>query len=209
MKRRRSGLLTQVRVNQICRWVEKLPNDLKKVAKACNIYPADLLYWYALGQTYDCPEPLCAELAWRIAEIRANKAARNQARIEAAADGGKKIKTVSKPRTGEDASLPPIVETTEEDVLPAAWAIERLEKQANESAWEIAPNDDIAEDLIHAFESSKAVPILTEGEGDEQPEADPEGDGAAAGLHPGPLGADHVPGGPAPWENGRCSDPDD
>lgn len=201
MKRRRSGLLTQNRVNQICRWVEKLPNDLKKVAKACNIYPADLMYWYALGQTYDCPEPLCSELAWRIAEIRGEKAAENQLRIEAAANGGKKTKSVTKPN-GE-------VEITEEDVLPAAWAIDRLERQANESAFEIAPNDDIAQDLINAFESSKDVPLLPSGEGDEQPAADPEGDEAPAGLHPGPLGPDHVPGGPAPWEDGCCSDPDD
>lgn len=201
MKRRRSGLLTQARVNQICRWVEKLPNDLKKVAKACNIYPADLLYWYALGQTYDCPEPLCAELAWRIAEIRGERAAENQRRIEAAANGGKKTKTVTK----DDGK----VEITEEDVLPAAWAIDRLEKQANESAWEIAPNDDIAEDLINAFQSSKEVPLLPSGEGDEQPPADPAGDSTPAGLHPGPCGVDHVPGGSPPREDGRPCDPDD
>jgi hypothetical protein len=181
--------------------VEKLPNDLKKVAKACNIYPADLLYWYALGQTYDCPDPYAAELAWRIAEIRAEKAAENQLRIESAANGGTKRKTVTKP--GGDT------EETEEDVLPAAWAIERLEKQANESAWEIAPNDDIAEDLINAFASSKEIPLLTQGEGDEQPAPDPASDPAPDGLHPGPSGADHVPGGSPTWEDGRPSDPDD
>ncbi len=207
MNRRRSGLLTQRRVDQICRWVEKLPNDLKKVAKACNIYPADLLYWYALGQTYDCPDPYAAELAWRIAEIRGEKAAENQLRIEAAANGGRKRKTVTKPNPENPAD--PIVEETEEDVLPAAWAIERLEKQANESAWEIAPNDDIAEDLINAFASSKEIPLLTEGQGDEQPPADPEGDGAPASLHPGPCSTDHVPGGSPPREDGRPCDPDD
>jgi hypothetical protein len=169
---RRSGRLTQGRVNQIVSWVEKMPNDLRKVARACNIYPADLLYWYALGQTYDCPDPYAAELAWRISEIRGLKAAENQARLEAAANGGTKKKKVVKPN-GEE-------ELTEEDVLPAAWAIERLEKQASESPFEISPNDDLAKDLINAFESSREIPLLTEGADPEQPEPAPEGDGPTA-----------------------------
>lgn len=165
---RRSGRLTPARVSRIIGWVEKMPNDLRKVARACNIYPADLLYWYALGQTYDCPDPYAAELAWRISEIRGLKAAENQARIEAAANGGKKTKQVTK-ADGD-------VEVTEEDVLPAAWAIERLEQQAAESPFEISPNDDLAKDLIDAFESSREIPLLTSGENPEQPEPDTAGD---------------------------------
>jgi hypothetical protein len=174
----RSGRLTQSRVNQIVSWVEKIPNDLRKVARACNIYPADLLYWYALGQAYDCPDPYAAELAWRISEIRGNKAAENQRRIEAAANGGKKTKTLIKPNP--ETRVPEVVEVTEEDVLPAAWAIERLEKQAAESPFEISPNDDLAKDLINAFESSREVPLLTSGEDPEQPEPPPEGDSSPA-----------------------------
>lgn len=147
-----------------------MPNDLRKVARACNIYPADLLYWYALGQTYDCPDPYAAELAWRISEIRGLKAAENQARIEAAANGGKKTKRVTK-ADGD-------VEVTEEDVLPAAWAIERLEQQAAESPFEISPNDDLAKDLIDAFESSREIPLLTSGADAEQPESPPASDSA-------------------------------
>ena len=168
----RSGRLTQSRVNQIVSWVEKIPNDLRKVARACNIYPADLLYWYALGQAYDCPDPYAAELAWRISEIRGNKAAENQRRIEAAANGGTKTKRVTK-ADGD-------VEVTEEDVLPAAWAIERLEQQAAASDFEVSPNDDLAKDLINAFESSREVPLLTSGEDPEQPEPPPEGDSSPA-----------------------------
>lgn len=160
-----------------------MPNDLRKVARACNIYPADLLFWYALGQTYDCPDPYAAELAWRISEIRGLKAAENQRRIEAAANGGTKRKTVKKPNPSDPTD--PIVEETVEDVLPAAWAIERLEQQAAASDFEISPNDDLAAEMINAFKSSTPIPLLTEGEEHEQSAAPEPADEDPAELLPG------------------------
>lgn len=157
----RSGALTRVRVEQICRWVERLPNDLPKVARACLIYPADLLYWFALGQTYDCPQPLAAELAWRVNVIRAKKASVNQKRIERGARGGRKVKEVFE--IDPDTKEPILTEKVVEAVLPAQWAIERLEQQAAESSWELSPNDDVARDLVAAFEATKATPLLSEG----------------------------------------------
>lgn len=176
----RSGALTATRLLRICRWVEKLPNDLPKVARACMIYPADLLYWYALGQTYDCPDPLAAELAWRISEIRGGVAAKRQRQLEKAAKGGTKKKVVTKTSTHGEITE----EVSEEDVLPKLEAIIRLEEQANQSAWELSPHDAVAKDLIDAFESSKPVLQLTEGGIAIQPEAPPPSDSDPASLHP-------------------------
>lgn len=185
----RSGPLTRARVNQIMRWVEKLPNDLRTVAKACNIYPSDLLTWYAAGQDKDCQNPLYVELAWRVAEVRANARVRNYERVVAAADGGKKVKTVSKPDPANPGT--PIVEITEEDVLPAAWAIEKLDTQAEASPWEVAPDAQQATELHAMMKELTPTPLLTDGSNqpilteaagpsDEQSEPDQEGDGAPA-----------------------------
>jgi hypothetical protein len=203
MAERRSGKLTAARVARICRWVEKIPNDLNKVARACMIYPADLLYWYALGQTYDCPDPLVAELAWRISEIRGDKAALRQAQLEKAAKGGKKRKVLAK--RDETGKMVP-QEVTVETVLPNLAAVERLEAQANESLWEVSPNDAVAKDLIDVFESSREVLQLTEGSLGQQPEADSPSDGDSAGVHPGPIGPSDVSGGAPAREDGCSSD---
>lgn len=160
----RSGRLTATRLNQIMRWVERMPHNLKAVAKACNIYPADLMAWYLAGQDPDCRDPLMTELAWRIAEVRAEAAARNYERIVAAADGGTKRKVVSKPKTDGEGAFE---ETTIEDVLPAAWAIERLEKMAEASVWEISPNAEQAAELHAMMRELEPTPLLPSGEADD------------------------------------------
>jgi hypothetical protein len=188
----RSGRLTKARLNQILRWVERLPHDLKAVAKACNIYPSDLLAWYAAGQDPDCRDLLMVELSWKIAEIRAERKAENYERIVAAASVGKKVKIVEKENSNPD--LPPTKETHTEDVLPAAWAIEKLDALSNASAWEISPDNEQAAELHRMLGELTPTPLLTDGhdnpipepapsEGNEQPEADPSGDGASAPVH--------------------------
>lgn len=152
----RSGRLTRARMNQILKWVERMPHNLRAVAKACSIYPADLLAWYAAGQDPECRDPLMAELAWRVAEIRGEAAAKNYERVVAAAEGGKKLKVITKPDGGK--------ETVEEDVLPAAWAIEKIDKLAEESPWEISPNQQQADDLYNMMKELEPTPLLTEGE---------------------------------------------
>lgn len=127
----RSGRLTRARLNQILGWVEKLPNNLKAVAKACNIYPSDLMAWYAAGQDPACKDPLMAELAWRVAEIRGEKAAANYARLESLA--------------------------TEGDFR----AVERLDEMANASAWEIAPDAQQAEELHRMLGALEPTPLLS------------------------------------------------
>lgn len=152
----RSGRLTRARLNQIVGWVEKLPHNLKAVAKACNIYPSDLMAWYAAGQDPACKDPLMAELAWKIAEIRGNKAAENFARIEVLASEG--------------------------DFR----AVEKLEEMSTASAWEISPDNEQAAELHKMLGTLTPTPLLTNGpdepilgepagEGDEQPSADPPG----------------------------------
>jgi hypothetical protein len=185
----RSGRLTKARLNQILRWVERMPHDLKSVAKACTIYPSDLLAWYAAGQDPDCKDILMKELAWRVAEIRAEAKAANYERIVAAASIGKKVKVVEKENPNPD--LPNTKEVHTEDVLPAAWAIEKLDQLADGSHWEISPDNQQAADLHALMAELTPTPLLTNGpdeplslpaapEGDEQPEPDQSGDGAPA-----------------------------
>lgn len=173
----RSGRLTRARLNQILGWVEKLPHNLKAVAKACSIYPSDLMAWYAAGQDPQCKDPLMVELAWRVAEIRANKEVENYQRLETLAGEG--------------------------DFR----AIEKIDQKAAESAWEIAPDNAQADELHKMLGALTPTPLLTDGsdqpilgepapEGDGEPDPDPAGDGEAAPIHPGPLGADQLPGGP-------------
>lgn len=157
----RSGRLTRARLNQIIRWVERLPHDLKAVAKAVNIYPSDLLAWYAAGQDPECKDPLMAELAWKVAEIRAEKRAENFERIVAAASVGKKVKVIEKENTNPD--MPPTKEIHTEDVLPASWAIEKLDKMADASAWEIAPDNEQASELHRMMAELAPTPLLTDG----------------------------------------------
>lgn len=196
----RSGRLTKARLNQILRRAEATPHNLRVVAKACMILPQDLLAWFAAGQDPQCSDPLMVELAWEINKLRADVAARNYARIEAAANGGKKTKTVTKPNplaleAGGDASaFPPVVEVTVEDVLPAAWAIEKIDALAGASHWEISPDAQQAEELHRMMRELTPTPLLTEGlngpdrpllgepapEGDVEPEPDPAGNGAPA-----------------------------
>lgn len=180
----RSGRLTRARLNQIMRRAEATPHNLRVVAKACLILPQDLLAWFAAGQDPKCTDPLMVELAWKINELRADVAARNYARIEAAASGGTKRKTVTKlGTTGE-----PSVEEHVEDVLPAAWAIEKIDQLAAASHWEISPDAQQAEELHRMMAELTPTPLLTDGsdqplpalpapEGDIEPEPDPAGVG--------------------------------
>jgi hypothetical protein len=131
----RSGRLTRRRLDQVLRWVEKLPHNLKAVAKACNIYPADLMAWYVAGQDPDCRDPLMAELAWKVAEIRGERAAQNYARLETLAGEGH------------------------------FQAIERLDAVADQSAWEISPNAEQADELHRMMRELQPTPLLPSGEG--------------------------------------------
>lgn len=152
----RSGLLTQRRVEQIVKRAEATPHNLRIVAKACSILPQDLLAWFAAGQDPKCTNPQMVDLAWRINCLRADAAARNYARIEAAANGGKKRKEV----TESDGT----VQTTEEDVLPAAWAITKIEELASASHWEIAPDAEQAEELHAMMRELTPTPLLQSGD---------------------------------------------
>lgn len=151
----RSGPLTRTRLNQIMRRAEATPHNLRVVAKACLILPADLLAWFAAGQDPQCRDPLMVELAWKINELRADVAARNYARIEAAASGGKRRKVV----TEDDGTS----QHTEEDVLPAAWAIEKIDQLAAASHWEISPDAQQAEELHRMMQDLSPTPLLGEG----------------------------------------------
>lgn len=73
-----------------------------------------------------------AELAWRVAEIRGEKAAANYARLETLA--------------------------TEGDFR----AVERLDEMANASAWEIAPDAQQAEELHRMLGALEPTPLLPE-----------------------------------------------
>lgn len=176
----RSGRLTRARLNQIMRWVERMPHNLRAVAKACAIYPSDLLAWYAAGQDAACTDPLMVELAWRVAEVRAEAAAKNYDRIVAAADGGTKRKRVEK----KDAAG--VVETIEEHVetvLPASWAIEKLEELAGGSAWEIAPDQEQAAELHRMMKELTPTPLL--GVGQDEANVGQIADGPVAGGNSG------------------------
>lgn len=151
----RSGRLNEARVAQIVRWVERMPHNLRAVAKACRVYPPDLLAWYAAGQDLECADRWMVELAWEIDRIRAEKAAANYARIEAAANGGTKRKVVTKPG-GE-------IEETIEDVLPQAWAIERLDALQEASPWEICPTGEQAAELHAMMRELEPTPLLGSG----------------------------------------------
>jgi len=159
----RSGRLTEARVDQIVKWVERMPHNLRAVAKACRVYPPDLLAWYAAGQDLECTDRWMVQLAWEIDRIRADRAAKNYARIEAAADGGTKRKVVKK----ADGAI----EETIEDVLPASWAIERIEEMNQASPWEICPTGDQAEELHRMMAELEPTPLLTEGAKTELPPA--------------------------------------
>jgi len=157
----RSGRLTRARLNQILRRAEATPHNLRVVAKACMILPQDLLAWFAAGQDPKCTDPLMVELAWKINELRADVAARNYARIEAAANGGTKRKVVSKPKTDGEGTFD---EVTVEDVLPQAWAIEKIDALAAASHWEISPDAEQAEELHRMMQALSPTPLLPAGE---------------------------------------------
>jgi hypothetical protein len=163
----RSGILTQARVNQIVKRAEATPHNLRIVAKACSVLPQDLLAWFAAGQDPACKSPLMVELAWRINGLRADVAARNYARIEAAANGGTKRKTVKK---ADAAGVVEAVEEHVETVLPAAWAIEKIDALAAASHWEISPDAQQAEELHRMMQELSPTPLLTAG-----PDAEPAG----------------------------------
>src|SRR5690606_35435999 len=185
----RSGRLTRPRLNQILKRAEATPHNLRIVAKACLILPQDLLAWFAAGQDPRCLDPLMVELAWRINELRADVAARNYARIEAAAAGGKKTKRIV--RADADGVVES-VEMQEETVLPAAWAIEKIDALAAASHWEISPDAQQAEDLHQMMVALEPTPLLPEVAGVEGPPLPPE---VGPSLVPdGGIGT----GGPAP-----------
>lgn len=169
----RSGRLDRRRLNQILARAEKTPHNLRAVAKACMILPQDLLAWFAIGQDPksqgDPSKTIYVELAWKINELRADVAARNYARIEAAANGGTKTKTVTKPNAENPAE--PIIEVTVEDVLPAAWAIEKIEELASASHWEISPDAEQAEELHRMMAELTPTPLLTEGPRTDSPQS--------------------------------------
>jgi hypothetical protein len=151
----RSGHLTRELLDEILELVTQLPHDLKGVARACGIYPADLLAWFAVGQDPQCIDPLMAELSRAVSRARFALAAANYARVVAAANGSTKRKTVTKP--GGD------VEETVEDVLPQAWAVEKLDALQAASPWEISPNADQADELHKMMRELEPTPLLTEG----------------------------------------------
>jgi hypothetical protein len=108
-----------------------------------------------------------SELAWKVAEARFELAAENYERVIAAANGGKKRKRVTK----ADGS----VERTVEDVLPAAWAVEKIDAMAKASPWEISPNAEQAAELQKMMAELQPTPLLTEGAaGPESSELPPE-----------------------------------
>lgn len=155
----RSGLLTQRRVEQIVKRAEATPHNLRIVAKACSILPQDLLAWFAAGQDPACTNPQMVDLAWRINCLRADVAARNYARIEAAANGGTKRKRVVK---ADAAGVVEAVEEHVETVLPAAWAIEKIDALAAASHWEISPDAEQAAELHRMMKELTPTPLLTE-----------------------------------------------
>lgn len=151
----RSGPLTPARLEQILAKVRRHPHDLKAVAKACNVYPADLLAWYIAGQDPACKDQLMSALAWKVAEARFELAAENYERVIAAANGGKKQKEV----TESDGTK----QVTVEDVLPAAWAVEKIDALAKASPWEVSPNAEQAAELHKMMAELQPTPLLTEG----------------------------------------------
>lgn len=151
----RSGPLTPTLLEQILAKVKRHPHDLKAVARACNVYPADLLAWFIAGQDPACKDQLMSELAWKVAEARFELAVENYERVIAAANGGKKRKRVKK----ADGS----VERTVEDVLPAAWAVEKIDALTRASHWEVSPNAEQAEELHRMMAELQPTPLLTAG----------------------------------------------
>lgn len=145
----RSGSLTRVKLNRLLSWIEKMPHDLKRAARASNLYPTDVITWHLAGQDPDCREPLYAELAWKVAEIRGAKSAENYARLEALAGQG--------------------------DFR----AIEKIEQKADVSLWELSPDNEQAEQLNLVLRSNEPILMLPTGEGDEQPETPTQGDAAS------------------------------
>jgi hypothetical protein len=158
----RSGPLTPALLEQILAKVRRHPHDLMAVAKACNVYPADLLCWYVAGQDPACKDRLMSELAWKVNEARFELAAENYDRVVAAANGGKKTKTVTKPKLDGEGEGE-YVETTVEDVLPAAWAVEKIDALSKASHWAISPNAEQAEELHKMMAELQPTPLLTEG----------------------------------------------
>lgn len=143
----RSGALTRRRLNSILEKATKHPHNLKAVAKACMIYPADLLAWYAAGQDPACKDPLMAELAWKIAELRFEKSAENFHRLETLAGEGH------------------------------YQAIEKIEQLSAESHWEISPDAEQANELHKMMAELTPTPLLTDGSDQPlSPEPTPEGD---------------------------------
>lgn len=176
----RSGPLTPSRLRAILAKVQLHPHNLRAVAKACMIYPADLMAWYLEGQNPECRNPLYRELAWGVNEARFARAAANLARIEAAANGGSKRKVVSKPKVDGEGTFD---EVTVEDVLPAAWAIEKLEEMQAASHWEISPNNEQADDLHAMMRELEPTPLLGPGEPPVPVDDPPDGgEGNLAGV---------------------------
>jgi len=128
----RSGRLTEARVDQIVKWVERMPHNLRAVAKACRVYPPDLLAWYAAGQDLECTDRWMVQLAWEIDRIRADKAARNYERLETLADTGH------------------------------FQAIEKLESLGEASPWEICPTGEQAAELHAMMRELAPTPLLAE-----------------------------------------------
>lgn len=193
----RSGPLTRRRLIQILAKVQLHPHDLKSVAKACMIYPADLMAWYVLGQDPECKSRLYVELAWGVNNARFERAARNLERIEAAANGGKKTKVVTKPHplaleigNEDNPAFKPVVEVTVEDVLPAAWAIEKLEALQAGSHWEISPNAEQAAELHAMMRELEPTPLLVAGQQDPNVADPPVLSGAVGPLAGGDGGGE-------------------
>ena len=128
----RSGPLTRVKLDRLLRWVERMPHDLKRAARAANLYPADVITWYAAGQDPQCRDPLYAELSWRVAEIRGERAAANYARLESLAEAGNMT------------------------------AVAALEAKADASLWELSPDNEQAAALAKHLSECAPIPLLPE-----------------------------------------------
>ena len=98
---------------------------LHRAAKAAGFRPSDVWLWYNAGQRNDCASPLYAALAWEVDQIRAERAAKNAERVEAAADRGE------------------------------PWAIQRLDDALDAEPWEVGVDEAseraLLGELIDAF----------------------------------------------------------
>ena len=120
--------------------------SLRRASMAAGYPPEHVQTWLLHGRDPRCTSPLCATLAFEAAQIEAKKEAQYHRRIKAAASGGSKTTKTTRPGGDE--------ETKVEEVLPAQWAIERLEKRLDASEWGIFPGEALADAILQAANES-------------------------------------------------------